>query len=77
MVNALIPQRQAITNVLRACVGLAPQNHMLLEQRVRSCMRAPSAPVKAAVPAAVASGAVDKSGAASKMPAPSAKDQDI
>ena len=38
VVNALFPQRQAIVNILRACVGLAPQNHMLLEQRVRSCM---------------------------------------
>eukprot|EP00750_Incisomonas_marina_P007947 INCI1510.2.p1 GENE.INCI1510.2~~INCI1510.2.p1 ORF type:complete len:412 (-),score=87.02 INCI1510.2:44-1279(-) len=35
VVNALFPQRQAIVNVLRACVGLGPQNHMLLEQRMR------------------------------------------
>lgn len=38
VVNALFPQRQAIVNIMRACVGLAPQNHMLLEQRLRSCM---------------------------------------
>ena len=38
VVNALFPQRQAIVNVMRACVGLAPQNHMLLEQRIPSCM---------------------------------------
>ena len=23
---------------MRACVGLSPQNHMLLEQRIPSCM---------------------------------------
>lgn len=28
----------AIVNVMRACVGLSPQNHMLLEQRIPSCM---------------------------------------
>ena len=38
VVNALFPQRQAITNIMRACLGLSPQNHMLLEQRVPSCM---------------------------------------
>ena len=38
VVNALFPQRQAIVNVMRACIGLSPQNHMLLEQRVPSCM---------------------------------------
>ena len=32
VVNALFPQRQAIVNVMRACIGLSPQNHMLLEQ---------------------------------------------
>jgi myo-inositol-1-phosphate synthase len=35
VVNALFPQRQAIVNIMRACVGLAPQNHMLLEQRLQ------------------------------------------
>ncbi len=39
VVNALFPQRQAIINILRACVGLAPQNHMLLEQRMRTAPR--------------------------------------
>jgi len=34
VVNALFRQRAAIENVLRACVGLAPENHMLLEQRM-------------------------------------------
>lgn len=46
VVNALFPQRQAIVNVLRACVGLGPQNHMLLEQRMRR-QAAPSGAVAA------------------------------
>jgi myo-inositol-1-phosphate synthase len=36
VVNALFNQRQAITNFMRATIGLAPENHMLLEQRGRS-----------------------------------------
>lgn len=33
VVNALFRQRAAIENIMRACVGLPPENHMLLEQR--------------------------------------------
>lgn len=33
LVNALFRQRACIENVLRACVGLAPINHMLLEYK--------------------------------------------
>jgi myo-inositol-1-phosphate synthase len=33
VVNALFTQRQAIINVMRACLGLAPENHMTLEHR--------------------------------------------
>lgn len=33
IVNSLFRQRAAIENILRACVGLAPNNHMSLEQR--------------------------------------------
>lgn len=36
VVNALFAQRQAIINVMRACSGLAPENHMLLEHRLAS-----------------------------------------
>jgi len=36
VVNALFNQRQAILNFMRATIGLAPENHMLLEQRGRS-----------------------------------------
>ncbi|XP_056678106.1 inositol-3-phosphate synthase 1 isoform X1 [Monodelphis domestica] len=53
VVNALFRQRSCIENILRACVGLAPQNHMLLEhkmERVSSGFRrenaeAPACPV--------------------------------
>ncbi|CRK95020.1 CLUMA_CG008506, isoform A [Clunio marinus] len=33
VVNSLFRQRAAIENILRACVGLAPNSHMALEQR--------------------------------------------
>lgn len=33
VVNALFRQRTALENIMRACVGLPPENHMLLEQR--------------------------------------------
>ena len=33
LVNALSRQRAAIENVLRACVGLPPLNHMAMEHR--------------------------------------------
>ncbi len=36
VVNALFTQREAITNFMRACVGLPAENHMLLEHRVKS-----------------------------------------
>eukprot|EP00587_Corethron_hystrix_P006030 CAMPEP_0113298706 /NCGR_PEP_ID=MMETSP0010_2-20120614/1039_1 /TAXON_ID=216773 ORGANISM="Corethron hystrix, Strain 308" /NCGR_SAMPLE_ID=MMETSP0010_2 /ASSEMBLY_ACC=CAM_ASM_000155 /LENGTH=529 /DNA_ID=CAMNT_0000151805 /DNA_START=86 /DNA_END=1675 /DNA_ORIENTATION=- /assembly_acc=CAM_ASM_000155 len=36
VVNALFGQRCAIVNVLRACLGLAPDNHMTLEHRFES-----------------------------------------
>lgn len=38
VVNALFTQRQAITNVMRACLGLAPENHMTLEHRFESSL---------------------------------------
>lgn len=34
VVNSLFRQRAAIENILRACVGLPPNTHMALEQRV-------------------------------------------
>jgi len=40
VVNALFPQRQAVCNVLRACLGLPAESHMSLEHRLpaESCM---------------------------------------
>ena len=36
IVNALFRQRACIENVFRACLGLEPQNHMLLEHKLAS-----------------------------------------
>jgi len=33
VVNALFAQRSAIVNIMRACLGLSPENHMTLEHR--------------------------------------------
>ena len=40
VVNALFTQRCAIINVMRACLGLAPDNHMTLEHRFESTLDA-------------------------------------
>eukprot|EP00428_Durinskia_dybowskii_P067740 CAMPEP_0170386878 /NCGR_PEP_ID=MMETSP0117_2-20130122/17268_1 /TAXON_ID=400756 /ORGANISM="Durinskia baltica, Strain CSIRO CS-38" /LENGTH=535 /DNA_ID=CAMNT_0010642727 /DNA_START=36 /DNA_END=1643 /DNA_ORIENTATION=- len=40
VVNALAAQRQCIINVFRACVGLPPDNYMLLEHRIPSLISA-------------------------------------
>lgn len=34
VVNALAPQRQCIVNILRACIGLPPDEFMVLEHKV-------------------------------------------
>jgi myo-inositol-1-phosphate synthase len=34
VINALFKQREALCNVMRACVGLPPENHLLLEHKV-------------------------------------------
>jgi len=38
VVNALFTQRCAIVNVMRACLGLSPENHMTLEHRFESTL---------------------------------------
>jgi myo-inositol-1-phosphate synthase len=38
VINALFTQRCAIVNVMRACLGLAPDNHMTLEHRLESSL---------------------------------------
>ena len=40
VVNALFTQRCAIVNFMRACLGLAPDNHMALEHRFESTLAA-------------------------------------
>ena len=44
VINALFPQRQAIVNILRACLGLAPENFMALEHRLASTLRSTTTP---------------------------------
>jgi len=41
VVNALFPQRQAVCNVLRACLGLPAESHMSLEHRMPTPMHTP------------------------------------
>lgn len=48
VVNALFKQREALVNVFRACVGLQPENHMLLEHRVATAGTMPTAAITAA-----------------------------
>jgi myo-inositol-1-phosphate synthase len=38
VINAFFGQRFAIINILRACLGLAPENHMSLEHRLESSL---------------------------------------
>lgn len=56
VVNALAAQRASIVNVFRACVGLAPDNFMLLEHKLPSLMNKYNFAKKAAEKVAVASG---------------------
>jgi myo-inositol-1-phosphate synthase len=39
VINALFTQRCAIINVMRACLGLAPDNHMTLEHKFESSLK--------------------------------------
>jgi len=48
VVNALFKQRAAIENLFRACVGLAPDNHMSLEHKMGLAERAARASADAA-----------------------------
>jgi myo-inositol-1-phosphate synthase len=47
VINALFKQREALVNVMRACIGLAPENHMLLEHRTVDAGKALLAAAKA------------------------------
>lgn len=35
VINALFKQRECIVNIIRACLGLKPDNHMLLEYKLQ------------------------------------------
>ena len=39
VVNALFKQRACIENVLKACIGLQPGNHMLLEHKIGASLQ--------------------------------------
>uniref|UniRef100_A0A8U7NHH4 peptidylprolyl isomerase n=1 Tax=Corvus moneduloides TaxID=1196302 RepID=A0A8U7NHH4_CORMO len=56
VVNALFRQRSCIENILRACLGLPPQNHMLLEHK----MQRPAPSPKRACPGGAACPLVPK-----------------
>uniref|UniRef100_A0A2I3MFJ2 Inositol-3-phosphate synthase 1 n=2 Tax=Papio anubis TaxID=9555 RepID=A0A2I3MFJ2_PAPAN len=58
VVNALFRQRSCIENILRACVGLPPQNHMLLEHK----MERPGPVLKRVGPVAAACPVLNKKG---------------
>ncbi|XP_068776292.1 inositol-3-phosphate synthase 1 [Struthio camelus] len=60
VVNALFRQRSCIENILRACLGLPPQNHMLLEHKMQRAAPSP----KRACPAGPACPAAPKKAAA-------------
>lgn len=39
IINALFKQRACIENILRACIGLSPENHMSLENKLPILMK--------------------------------------
>lgn len=68
VINALFKQREALVNVFRACIGLRPENHMLLEHRLATAgVSLP--PALSAVPAFAAGGAGDASSTVEKAAA--------
>ncbi|KAK2109301.1 Inositol-3-phosphate synthase 1 [Saguinus oedipus] len=58
VINVLFRQRSCIQNMLRACVGLPPQNHMLLEHK----MECPGPGLKQVGPVAAACPVSNKKG---------------
>jgi myo-inositol-1-phosphate synthase len=57
VINALFKQREAMVNVFRACLGLAPENHMLMEHKLAGAGRVALEAAAAAAKAAAAGGA--------------------
>jgi len=68
VINALFQQRQCLVNVFRACVGLAPENQMLLEHKFGPVMRA-AEPKESGGSGAAASAAADAPAADGQMAA--------
>jgi len=63
VINALFLQRMALTNFFRACVGLRPDNHMLLEHRLHDAGKLAREAAAAGAGAAVGTGAGAGAGA--------------
>ncbi|MEE6488264.1 hypothetical protein FKM82_015171 [Ascaphus truei] len=53
VINALFRQRNCIENVLRACVGLSPQNHMMLEHKMQRSFVSLKRPNAVSTPSAI------------------------
>jgi len=70
VINALFKQREALINVFRACVGLPPENHMLLEHRLPVPVPAgpPVASTLVACPSPVSDAVSDESDVVSPSP---------
>jgi myo-inositol-1-phosphate synthase len=68
VVNSLFRQREAIGNFMRACIGLAPESHMLLEHKMHDAgpsMWSDAAASKASTAASPAAAAAAASASAS------------
>ncbi|PIO40221.1 hypothetical protein AB205_0026330 [Aquarana catesbeiana] len=55
VVNALFRQRNCIENILRACLGLYPQNHMMLEYKMQRSFASLKRPSKDLNPCPISS----------------------
>ena len=66
VINALFPQRQAIVNILRACLGLAPENFMALEHRLASTLRSRTASSRSMPETTTTNGSTTTNGGDSK-----------
>jgi myo-inositol-1-phosphate synthase len=65
VINVLFRQRMALVNLLRAMVGLPPENDIRLETRLRKPMLAPGGPVIPHVPLGTGSGSATVSSSSS------------
>ena len=72
VVNALFKQREALVNVLRACIGLSPENHMLLEHRLNTAGTAAALEATGLLPAGKTAATGGKATCGASLPAGSA-----